>query len=65
MEPPDPHPRGTDFGVPRVFVRWWPLWIVLVILVVVLFSVIPALTGTGPAVGTVPQTTGTSVAPGS
>jgi len=65
MAPPDPDPRRTDFGVPRVFVRWWPLWIVLVIVIVVLFSVIPALTGTGPAVGTGPQSTGPNVATGS
>ena len=45
--------------------RWWPLWIVLVIVIVVLFSVIPALTGTGPAVGTGPQSTGPNVATGS
>jgi hypothetical protein len=65
VEPPDPDPRRTDFGVPRVFVRWWPLWIVLVILIVVLLGLIPALIGAGPAVGTVPQSTRTSVAPGS
>jgi hypothetical protein len=65
MEPPDPAPGGNDFGVPKMFVRWWPLWIILVILIVVLFSVIPPLTGTGPGVGTGPQSTGTTVAPGS
>jgi hypothetical protein len=63
MESPDPDQRGTGFGVPRVFVRWWPLWIVLVILIVVVLGLIPALIGAGPAVGTVPQSTGTSVAP--
>lgn len=65
MEPPDPHRRDPGFGVPRMFVRWWPLWILLVILIVVLLGVIPALIGAGPAVGTVPQSTGTSTAPGS
>jgi hypothetical protein len=46
-------------------VRWWPLWIILVILTVVLLGLIPALIGAGQAVGSVPQSTGTSVAPGS
>jgi hypothetical protein len=65
MESPDPDQRGTGFGVPRVFVRWWPLWIILVILTVVLLGLIPALIGARQAVGSVPQSTGTSVAPGS
>jgi hypothetical protein len=65
MEPPDPNPRGDGFGVPKVFVRWWPLWILAVILIVLLLGVIPALIGAGPAVGTVPQSTGTTAAPSS
>jgi hypothetical protein len=48
-----------------VFVRWWPVWLLLVILVIVLMGIVPALIGAGPAVGTVPQNTTTSVASGS
>lgn len=65
MEPPDPNRQDPGFGVPRVFVRWWPLWLVLVVVIIVLMGVIPALVGAGPAIGTVPQSTQTSVTPGS
>lgn len=65
MESPDPDPRRTSFGVPKVFVRWWPVWILVVIAIVVLLGVIPAIIGAGPAVGTVPTSTGITTTPAS
>jgi hypothetical protein len=62
--PADPDPRRTEFGVRKVFVRWWPLWLVLIILLILLMTVLPALVGVGPAIGTGPTSTATSAAPG-
>ena len=49
--PLDPDPRRSSFGVPKVFLRWWPLWLLLVMLLIALMSIVPALLGGGPARG--------------
>ena len=57
MDEPEPDQRRPNFGVPRAVVRWWPVWILLIVVVIVLMSVLPSLVGAGPAIGTGPTNT--------
>jgi hypothetical protein len=62
--PTEPDPRRTNFGVPKMFLRWWPLWLILVIAVIALMSVVPAIVSGGPAIGTGGTGTAAQFSPG-